>query len=424
METLELDPFTITIDKEGSREYAKVSYPIRYGCFPEIKSPEYVLQYNLKGEIKFIRGRTQSWPHPAEWLKRTVANDWVYYSAGGYRGVYDFFGEYYLPCLSYRSNAINEVDPFEDASVQSALTSWQGLHARIWELIRTRSQRNIKDFVQLVLRNNTRALGMKSQRLHSIIDGWITVLPPDTRHVDYEVIPLNMAEGCLYNCGFCRVKTGHAFRPRSRQDIVRQITSLKRFYGRDLHNYCSVFLGQHDALHAGGELIEFAAGSAHDLFEFEQSPLKGPRLFLFGSVDSLLRAPDKLFDLLNGLPFYTYINIGLESVDPVTMEVLGKPTPIGNVIETFDKMLEVNRRYERIEVTANFLFGDELPSGHIPTLVELIGSRVNHFQGKGAIYLSPLMDGRRKARGDMIREFNEVKKRTRLPTFMYLIQRL
>ncbi|MBW2310040.1 MAG: hypothetical protein JRF35_03065 [Deltaproteobacteria bacterium] len=68
METLELDPFTITIDKEGSREYAKVSYPIRYGCFSEIKSPEYVIQYNLNGEIKFIQGRTQSWPHPAEWL--------------------------------------------------------------------------------------------------------------------------------------------------------------------------------------------------------------------------------------------------------------------------------------------------------------------------------------------------------------------
>jgi len=424
METLTLDPFTIIIDKEGSHEYAKVSYPIRYGRFSEIKSPEYVLQYNLNGEIKFIQGRTQSWPHPAEWLKRTVANDWVYYSAGGYSGVYDFFGEYYLPRLSYRSNAINGVNPFEDGPVQSAINSWQGLQERIWSLLRKHSRRNFEDFLRLLVRNNARVLEVKSQKLHSIIDGQITVLPPDTRHVDYEIIPLIVADGCLYNCGFCRVKTGHGFRPRSRQDILRQITSLKGFYGRDLQNYCSVYLGQHDALHAGSELIEFAAGSAYDIFEFERSQLKGPWLFLFGSIDSLLRARDKLFDSLNGLPFYTYINIGLESADPATMEMLEKPAPIKSVIEAFDKMLEVNRRYERIEVTANFLFGDELPSAHIPSLVELTGSRLDHFWGKGGLYLSPLMDGRRKARADMIREFNEVKKRTRLPTFLYLIQRL
>lgn len=106
------------------------------------------------------------------------------------------------------------------------------------------------------------------------------------------------------------------------------------------------------------------------------------------------------------------------------MEALEKPTRIGNVIEAFDKMLELNRRYERIEVTANFLFGDDLPLSHIPSLVELTGSRLDHFCGKGALYLSPLIDGRRKARGDLIRQFNKVKIRTRLPTFIYLIQRL
>jgi hypothetical protein len=137
-----------------------------------------------------------------------------------------------------------------------------------------------------------------------------------------------------------------------------------------------------------------------------------------------LRAPDGLFDSLDGLPYYTYINIGLESVDPATMEILEKPTPIGSVIEAFDKMLEINREYEHIEVTANFLIGEELPSGHIPSLTELNGTRLTHFYSKGALYLSPVMDGRRKTRGDLIRQFNRVKIRMRLPTFLYLIQRL
>jgi hypothetical protein len=424
METVQLDSFTITLDKEGSREYAKVSYPIRYGRFSEIRSPEYLLHYNLNGEIKCIQGRTQPWPDPSEWLKRTVANDWVYYSAGGYSGVYDFFGEYYMPYLSYQSNGIDGVNPFENASVQSGLSSWQGLPAIMKGLIGKPVRRNMRHFLQLIAGNDAHVLDRKSRRLHAIIGGRIPVLPPDTRHVDYEIIPLIVADGCLYNCGFCRVKTGRYFRLRSRQDILRQIRALKGFYGKDLGNYGSVFLGQHDALNAGRDLIEFAAGRAYDIFGFQGSYLKGCRLFLFGSVDSLLRAPDTLFDSLNGLPYYTYINIGLESVDQATMEALEKPTPIGNVIEAFSKMLEVNRQYERIEVTANFLFGDELPSGHIPSLIELAGSRLGHSYNKGALYLSPLMDGRRKARGDLIRQFNRVKIQMRMPIFMYLIQRL
>jgi len=240
METAQFDTSTITLDKEGSHEYAKVSYPIRYGRYSEIKSPEYLLQYNLNGEVKYIQGRTQSWPHPAEWLKRTVANDWVYCSSGGYSGVYDFFGEYYLPCPSYPSNAVTQVNPFKDASVQSGLVHWQALGARVKGLLAKPFPARIKNFLQLIGGNDPRSLDQKSRRLHAILHGAIPVLHPDTRHVDYEVIPLIVADGCLYHCGFCRVKTGEGFRPRSRKEILEQITSLKEFYGKDLGNYCSI----------------------------------------------------------------------------------------------------------------------------------------------------------------------------------------
>jgi hypothetical protein len=424
MELFQLDGFTITLDKEGSREYAKVSYPIRYGRFSEIRSPECVLQYNLNGEIKYIQGKTPLWPDPSEWLKRTVANDWVYYSAGGYSGVYDLFGEYYMPCLSYRSNGIDGMNPFEDDFVQSGLSRWQGLPAMLKGVTGKQAQRNMRDFLKIIAENDAPALEQKSHLLHDIIGGQITVLPPDTRHVDYEVIPIIVADGCLYNCGFCRVKTGRYFSTRSGKEILRQIISLKEFYGRDLGNYCSIFLGQLDSLNAGIDILAYAAEKAYDIFEFEHSYLKGCRLFLFGSVDSLLRAPDTLFDSLNKLPYDTYINIGLESVDQETIEILRKPTPVRSVIEAFYKMLEVNRQYEKIEVTANFLLGDELPSGHLPSLIELAGSRLGHSCSKGALYLSPLMDGRRTARGDLIRRFNRVKLHMRIPTFLYLIQRL
>ena len=135
MESYQIDDLTITPVKEGAREFGKFSYPVRYGRFSEIRTPEYTFQFNLNGEIKFIQGRGRTWPHPAEWLKRTAGNDWVYYSAGDYKGVYDLLGEYYYPYLSYASNALLGDNPFGDMIIKRAVHSWTTLQETIKELV-------------------------------------------------------------------------------------------------------------------------------------------------------------------------------------------------------------------------------------------------------------------------------------------------
>jgi hypothetical protein len=429
METYQFNDLKITLDKQGSREFTKVSYPIRYGHFSEIKTPDYVFQFNLNGEIKYIQGRSRSWPHPVEWLKRTMANDWAYYSSGGYTGVYDYFGEYYIPCLSYPSNSIIGGNPFEEVAVRSAIESFHELLAEIKALISSSIPQNLKDFLIFVSKNDENALRLKACKLHDLIGGKLSVLPPDTRHVDYEVIPVIVADGCLYNCGFCRVKSGSDFSSRTKKEIITQIKNLKNFLAQDLRNYNAVFLGQHDALYAGRELLEFAAERAYEIFELERSYLRGSWLFLFGSAESIINSEEALFESLNSLPFYTYINIGLESADPITLSVLKKPITVEMIDEAFSRMLEINRRYEKIEVTANFIFGSDLPESHLSSFFELNGSRLDHFYSKGAIYLSPLINGMAKDGGlnntrGILRKFNEVKILSHLPTFIYLIQRL
>lgn len=427
MESYHFDDLNIILNKEGSREFCKVSYPIRYGRFSEITTPEYNFQFNLNGEIKYIQGRGKRWPHPAEWLKHTMANDWIYYSAGGYSSVYDFFGEYYLPCLSYPSNSIIRYNPFTDTAVISALRSWEKLIVKITELISGSIPQNLKDFFMLVAKNDTGTLIKKSRALHNLIGGQIPVLPPDTRHVDYDVIPVIVADGCLFNCGFCCVKTERKFTPRTQGNIIGQIKALKNFYGHDLYNYNALFLGQNDALNLDQEILEFTARNAYEILEFERSYIRGAWLFLFGSVDSLLKAQDSLFTSLNNLPFITYINIGLESADPTTLAVLEKPISAETVVEAFIKMLDINRRYEKIELTANFVFGGGLPPGHFFSLCDLTRNKLKHFYNKGTVYLSPLMGGkkqRRETKRDILGQFNKIKALSRLPTFMYLIQRL
>ena len=223
------------------------------------------------------------------------------------------------------------------------------------------------------------------------------------------------------------MKTGEDFSPRTQKNVFDQINKLKEFYAQDLSNYNAVFLGQHDALGASPELLEFAASYAYEIFEFDRSNLKGAHLFLFGSVDSLLSSEDTLFELLNDLPFLTYINIGLESADAATLAMLKKPITIEIVTKAFARMLEVNRRYEKIEVTANILLGSNLPQGHLPGSLDVIRNGVGRFYSKGAIYFSPLMNGgsmRGETRRTMLRRFGEIKSLSLLPTYLYLIQRL
>jgi hypothetical protein len=303
MESYQLDHLIITLNKEGSREFSKVSFPMRYGLFSEVRTPEYLFQFNLNGEIKFIQGLTRTWPHPAEWLKRTVGNDWAYYSAGDYKGIYDYFGEYYFPYLSYPSNSMMDGNPFNDPSVILAKKSLQALLPQINQLISGPKPRRLKDFLTRVVRNDEETLKRKADRLHRLIGGPVTVLPPDTRHVNYEVIPIIVADGCLYHCGFCRVKTGQDFAPRAAKDVIRQMKDLRQFLGQDLHNYNAIFLGQHDALSAGRELLEVTVERAYEIFEFERSHLRGTCLFLFGSVDSMIDAEEGFFESLSHFPF-------------------------------------------------------------------------------------------------------------------------
>jgi len=262
----------------------------------------------------------------------------------------------------------------------------------------------------------------RSQKLNEIIGERVSVLPPDTRHVDYEIIPLNIANGCLYKCKFCCVKSAQPFQARTETDILEQIRQLKLFYGINLENYNAIFLGNHDALEAGENLILMAASETYKEFGFERAQAKIPLLFMFASVHSMLKSKNELFEKLDQLPFYTYINIGFESIDNSTLKFIGKPLDKSMVREAFQKMLEINAAYKNIEITGNFLIGEELSAGHYQSLNELLRDESIPSHGKGAIYLSPIKDSPKKR--ELLPQFLEIKNQSQLPTYIYLIQRL
>ena len=410
-----------TLYREGSNEYAKVSYPLYCGIYSEIETPEFRFHFNLNHEIIRIIGKTESWPHPQEWLKRTAGNDWIYYSTGGYTGVFETTGEYYLPNLPYPTNKFLGGNPHQDPVIRSYMQNWYPMLVELNNKLDGKEP-EITAFLDKILQQNPDVLAEKSHQLAQICSNCTSVLPPDTRHVDYNVIPISITRGCLHKCRFCRVKNSQPFSPRTREEISTQLAELQSLYEQDLVNYNSIFLGEHDGLQGGEELILYTIAEAQQQLGLARSALHGCNTFLFGSVKSLLEAHTSLFVKLESMAGSTHINIGLESADQATLDLLGKPISSSLVTAAFDRMQAINAEFNSIEITANFVIGKELDQAHYDALFKLVRDRLPRTRSKGCVYLSPLEEN------DVSRarlfDFYRYKIMSRLPLFLYMIQRL
>ncbi len=274
MNRVRIGDIEVTFTVQGVYRYSKVSYPFRYGSFSEIAYHGFTFQFNLNGELKYVQGSVPLWPHPAEWVKRTSGNDWTYYCSGEYRELFDLYGEYYLPCPPYPTNSIFSVGSVEKQAVSQAQKVYTTLHESIADMSDCTVPAPARAFLKKVATHDIAALTRKAQQLHAICNGPIPVLPPEARHVDYDVIPLIVSRGCLYRCSFCSVKEPADFHILSHREIVRQVEQLRLLYGDDLKNYKAIFIGQHDALAAGADLLAFAGYEGLKGLALERSLMK------------------------------------------------------------------------------------------------------------------------------------------------------
>ena len=410
----------ISLHLQGNRSYSKVSYPVHRGIYSEIETDHHLFHFNLNHEIIRIKGKGTSWRHPHEWLKRTVGNDWVYYSTGGYAGVFEATGEYYLPNFKYPTNNMLGGSPFSCPEINDHTLNWHKELESILESGRYNKERN--NFLKKVRQNNPQHLQIKAETFHRLTGGYVSVLPPDARHVDYQLIPINTSRGCLYKCKFCKVKNSYPFRELDNHEIDFQIAGMQSLMGKDLTNYNSIFLGEHDALLSSPQILLYSIKKAYNDLGLYNSYLDSVNCFLFGSATSLMQAPDHLFKDLHKLQGKVYINIGLESPDQNTLDQLGKPISAALVWETFRRIQDINRTYANIEISANFVMDDTLPPGHYKEVEKLIRDTQTYQQAKGTIYFSPLtFDKPSRAK---LFDFNRLKIMSRFPTFLYIIRRL
>ncbi len=423
MQRYELEDLEIIFDRAGRNDWGKFSFPVWYGIPVKVSWRGYEFDFNLRGALKRITGGRTVWPDPGEILKRTDGDDFIYYyGADGYSAAYDLIKNYYVPYNGWSDRDLFAENPLAGRHVGQALAAFDSLISRADELVCSAPPGRMRDFLTQLAFHDRCRLRAEAERLHQIIGGRLPVLPPDTIDVDYEVIPLIVAEGCSYNCRFCRFKTAGGFQRRSWDNILGQIEGLSKYYGADIVNYNSLVLGQNNALAAGEEILVAAAEFAYEAFNFAASYHRGrPNLFLFGSVDALLEANDSLFDRLERLPYHTTVNVGLEALDQDTLDLLGKPLRPEKIHAAFRKLLAINRCYDHVTVSCNFVLGRDLPRRHMEAVKALL-SGAPAVRGKGVVYLSPMIGaaGRRQT----LKEFSEIKMNSLLPVYLYLAQRL
>ncbi|VVS92584.1 radical SAM protein [Desulfoluna spongiiphila] len=413
------DGITVRMGLVGAVRYLKASWPVRYGLYHEIRTPSYLFQFSPEGVIRFIQGRPGTWHNHADWFKRTAGGDWVYYSSGGYNGAFSAIGEHYIPVFPYPSNGVIGEKAYPEETLEDALQALDALTDRAGEEA-DKAPPEVAAFWGRVARKNSRdVLDGLAARFHGLTHGPLTVLPPDCRHVDYDILPLRLARGCLYHCRFCGVKSRDTFAVEGREQVVAGAQSLAVFFKGDLADMGGVFLGEHDALAAGaGEVIR-AAEACIPLFEGKRRMADAPGLFLFGSPDALVGVSDAQWQALDRLPFHVQINTGVESLDEPTLGYLGRPTPLPLVTEAVARADEVNRRCSGVSVSLNMVTGSGLPESHHESLARFVASR---DALDAPLYLSPL-----KGHADRRTTLNELialKRMGRGSVFLYLLQRL
>ena len=407
--------------KQGAARYDKLSYPARFGRYHELILDECTYHLALDGFPKFLQSHSNTWPQPQEWLKLSRAGDWAYYSAMGYRDLYGLTGEYYYPHLAYTSNPIYDTNPLQSRVVRELLAGHDDRCAQAATLAASKAlpaeQRQILKLFSIWSTGRIKGLATE---LHRIIKARVPVLPPDCRHVDYDVVPLMISEGCQANCSFCRIKTTGGFHLRDRNEITAQLNDLQDWLGLERSNHAGLFLGQHDALGGGTQPILDAVELAMNMLPPSQH-LAPFSIFLFGSVPSLMAVSDTELHYLNTLPGRVYINIGLESFDQQTLENIGKPVNAEENKETFRRICKLNQRHTNLNISVNIIAGDMAGPNHLQATRTVL-EEIYGFDPHTTIYLSPLMSNFN--RSDFLSDLRSLKSLRKLDIYPYLIQRL
>lgn len=396
--SLRTGDISVELDRGGDRNFSKAGMVDWLGLPVFVVFGNRRFHFDVEGRVQRIDGLKG---YPWDWLQRTMANDWIYYDK-----VWEphtlpepsgLIGDWYwtvngrtdLPMLRGHGGV-------DRACSREAFQAFDTLIDSLQELVKRRPEVRLDSrepaeredclrlwqFLEKAARNDRAELQRVANRLHAI-HGRMAVLPPDTIEVDYRVLLVKLMDGCPNRCGFCAVRGDAEFAVRDKADIDRQIEAVADVYGADLYNHNSVVFGECDALVSPH--LEHAANRAFETFKCGASYHAGSNLFMFTTAATLHDQPDSAFHMLDALPFSkVYINVGWEAASEAALARLQKQQTAQDVLLSLEKAGKINRTYEKVCISGNFIVADGFECESIARAVQNAG-----FSGQ--LYLSPLL---------------------------------
>ncbi|MCX5757231.1 MAG: hypothetical protein NTU83_01735, partial [Candidatus Hydrogenedentes bacterium] len=234
MVCLRVGDLTVQFDRDGDRHFDKGGVISWLGKPVLIVSDSYTFHFDLAGRIQRIDGFAS--PHSWDWLQRTMANDWIYYDKAWVPGglplpsaiigdsVWAINGRTDLPMLQghnglQRDHVGKAFDAFDGLinSIQDLVKRKPEVYSESGEAADSIDTSRLWSFLNTAAVNDRGQLQKVADRLHEI-HGHMTVLPPDTIHVDYRILLVKVMDGCSNACGFCMVRGESEFAVRSKSD--------------------------------------------------------------------------------------------------------------------------------------------------------------------------------------------------------------
>ena len=127
--------------------------------------------------------------------------------------------------------------------------------------------RLIKTLSELAIKNHEGLL-KESERLHSIIESQIPVLPPHLAHHHYHALPVRVQKGCGGGCTFCNFYANRKIEILPREDVFNQIDRIAEYVGEEVDHFSQVVLLDGDALTVPTEQLGSELQYAREKFGF------------------------------------------------------------------------------------------------------------------------------------------------------------
>ena len=364
----------IRTNRQGQKECGNFSFPARPARYHHVETEDLTIHFSLAWRPIFLQAK-KCWPNPAEWLKISLSGRPLYYSSLGYGDLASLFHQFYVPIELGPQRDVSANNVNERVAAKMALSKMEALAG-------ANAGAEEKDplWGKVIggLRFWNRFFIVK---FPSLLRAKVNVLPPDCMLCDYDVFPVILATGCLYNCGFCRFKDGTDHSPRTKMEIESQTDRLLHTLRDEKTMFKGVFLGNQDALGVSDGLIFYAIALVREKMPWIKN------VFLFASADSLLKKDMSFFSHLEESGLNYFINVGIESVDETTVALLKKPVSKDRVMAAWHFINLINQRFPQVEISLNILVNQGLPHSHWTELFELLQEETPF--PKGTIYLVP-----------------------------------